>query len=220
VQYPVEWRIEKWNRKELGSPPTPVKLSVRDPVQCIAQQLVNPELMLGYSNEHRHFRPYMKTNINGDRIYSDLQSSRWAEETATLIGPDEILIPLILYDDEVNLNKVGNSSCNPAQGTLGIFSDEILRKPISKMCFGYIPSLEECFDRGLILKHLVSIGYQKSPADDMIKLFYKRIRAAFWDLVLQPINAVKDGVDLYVLGNSRYNIYSTFLYGLFWCRQR
>ena len=206
VEYPLEWEIQRWDRREVGTPPTAVHLRARDPIHCIAQQLINPELMLGYSEEHRHYRPYVKTNSSGDRVYSDLQSSKWAEETKQLLNEGEMCIPLILYNDGVTLNKVGRSSCEPVQGGLGIFSDEILRKPSAKICFGYIPSLEECFNEGLVMKHLLSRGHKKTQAEDMIQLFYYRIRSAFWDLLLEPIRAVAEGVSLFVLGKTRHQM--------------
>ena len=200
VPYPEEWEMRTWKRRELGAPPRPVHLRVRDPVQCIAKQLIDPELMLGYHDGHRHLRPYINRNQEGQRVYSDLMSSTWAEETGEMLGPHEILLPLILYSDGVRLNKVGNNSCEPAQGSLGIFSDEVLRKPSAKMCFGYIPTLDECFDESQVLMHLVSRGHKKTQAEGMIKMFYYQIRSAFWDLLIQPIRDIEDGIYLYVLG--------------------
>lgn len=200
---PKEWEMETWIPANHGPRPKSIRLRVRNPIICIAHQLINPELMLGHGEEHRHYRPYFQTNRTGDRLYSDLMSSVWAEKTADeLLGPDEILLPLILYDDGVNLNKVGTSSCNPVQGTLGIFSDEIMRKPCAKMCFGYIPSAKECFNEDLVMAHLMSRGHAKKQALDMIQLFKFEIRNAFWDLLLTPLREVsKEGVVLFVLGD-------------------
>jgi hypothetical protein len=206
VPYPEEWEMRTWKRRELGAPPLPVHLRVRHPVQCIAKQLIDPELMLGYHDGHRHLRPYINRNEEGQRVYSDLMSSKWAEETEGMLKPNEILLPVIFYSDGVRLNKVGNNSCEPVQGSLGIFSDEILRKPSAKMCFGYIPTLEECFDESQVLMHLVSRGHKKTQAEGMIKLFYNQIRSEFWDLLIQPIRDIDEGIHLYVLGEFHISV--------------
>jgi hypothetical protein len=93
------------------------------------------------------------------------------------------------------------------QGSLGIFSDEIMRR--HKFCFGYIPA--DFFNEEVLRQHLTTLGHTKARANRMIFTFKQQIRCAFWEMLMKPIVEAErakkerdEDVILFILGKTCY----------------
>jgi hypothetical protein len=54
VHLPVEWRMDLWDERRLGSKPAPIALLARDPIACIAEQFMDPTIAI-LLKEHINF---------------------------------------------------------------------------------------------------------------------------------------------------------------------
>jgi hypothetical protein len=65
VPWPASWRMDKWNTT-LSVAPKCVSLILLDPIQLIAQQFLNPEIVYGY--QHHIKFTYKAEYINGKKF--------------------------------------------------------------------------------------------------------------------------------------------------------
>ena len=76
-----------------------------------------------------------KLNIDGDRIFSELNSANWwkksERELRERCGEESFLLPIILYLDATQLDVTGKNSAKPVCVTLGNFCGKIRVSMIS-----------------------------------------------------------------------------------------
>jgi len=155
VQIIVPW-IESWRMNELRGF-QPVTIYVRNIFEIIAHMLIDPEIMFIW-RKHIHFSYYRATDRNNNQVYSDLMSSNWAHETEKMIksrNQQGNLMPLIMYTDGVQVGNSVHNKITPVILSLGIFSDTLLQKDISKRVIAYLPNFR-CYSKDIIISHLVS----------------------------------------------------------------
>lgn len=136
----IPW-IDSWKMdKLLGCPP--VKIYIRNIFQVISYMLVDPEIMIIWK-KHVHFRFQEAVDRDGNRVYSNIMTSPWAEATEkSLLTRDSngYLLPLIFYTDGVQVSSHARNKITPVMVTLGNFSDELLQKDTCKRIVAYIPN--------------------------------------------------------------------------------
>ena len=81
IPYPIEWQLEKL------SYPVPLEelvILVRDPIELISYQLVDPVLQFQWK-EHIAYDAFVKTNDKNERVISDTITTPWAHKMETMI---------------------------------------------------------------------------------------------------------------------------------------
>ena len=82
------------------------------------------------------------------------------------------------------------------------FSQELMRKDISKMSLGFIAGLDG-ISEDMLIKHLIERGdnFNKTRAILSIKTFERFIEHEFWKLVFKSVKQYdKTGVKMYIVG--------------------
>jgi len=183
VPWPKYFNMDKWT---FGRRPENVQIFVRDVVDIIALQLVNPELVFGYGR-HIQFKPFTQLS-DGLPCQGSIMSSKQAnEEDVQLIrrSPKGLPLPIIFNSDGVQLGKTNRQICT-ALATCGMFDDTLLEQNISMMCLNYIPKLSH--SRVELIDHLTKkAGYNKTTAKKALEYFEKRLIRFFWALASKPI---------------------------------
>ena len=98
IPFPSHWEMDKWDSKN-GPCPENVVIRVRDPLELIADQCVNPIIHFLWK-EYVHINCYSKTNNNNEKVVCDIMSSEWAHKTLEeiqKIDPNGLLLPIITY---------------------------------------------------------------------------------------------------------------------------
>jgi hypothetical protein len=146
------------------------------------------------------------TTSEEDRSFSDIMSSKWAEETEKemLLRTEEkegraTLLPIIFNSDGVALGET-NQQVNTVLATCGLFSDYLIRQLVSKVCVGYIP--KPTIFKEEAINHLQTVcGFSRSKAENAFGYYERDIVRNFWTLVLGPVKeANKKGVYMLALG--------------------
>ncbi len=120
IPFPEHWEMNKWNCNNAPAPEK-VEIRIRDPIELIADQCVNPIihfLWKDYVQIHYH----EKTNSKNEKVYCDIMSSEWARKNLEDIrktDPNGLLLPIILYADGVSIGMNGKANVAPAMMTLG-----------------------------------------------------------------------------------------------------
>jgi len=158
----IPW-VESWKMDKLPGCP-PVKIYVRSMFQIISYMLVDPELMIIWRN-HVQVTYQKAVDRDGNRVYSNVMSSPWAEETEALVharDPNGYILPLIFYTDGVQVSPHARNKITPVMITLGNFSDELLQKDISKRVVAYLPNFRG-ISKDNITQHLMkTLGINKT----------------------------------------------------------
>jgi hypothetical protein len=106
-----------------------VELRVLDPMQIVAEWMINPEINFGKDC----FRTATRTDASGriDCLYDSL----WATETEKVIrakDPEGIMLTLMFYENKVTIGKGSAHGFNAAVITSGNFSLSQTNRDISK----------------------------------------------------------------------------------------
>ena len=204
IPYPAEWQLELW------SYPVPLEeliILVRDPIELISYQLVDPVLQFQWKN-HISYNAFVKKNDKNERVISDTMTTTWAHKMESLIrieSPEAIFIPIFLYTDGVSLGHGQNKKCNPVMGNIGNFSDELLRKDFSKFTLGFIPFIDSSSEESIVQHLMVKCGPSRTLAEYSLKIFKLEIDKYFWKEVLTPIEiGFNTKYKLNILGNIVY----------------
>ena len=97
------------------------------------------------------------TDRDGNHVYSDVMTSRWAEATEKMVidkDKDGYLLPIIFYTDGVQISSNSRNKITPVILTLGNFSDDLLQKDISKRVVAYLPNFN-CYRKDQMISHLM-----------------------------------------------------------------
>jgi hypothetical protein len=187
---------ESWGMDKMRYPMEEIELRVLDPMQIVAEWMINPEISFGTDC----FRTATRSDASGtiDCLYDSL----WAIETEKVIrvkDPDGIMLTLMFYEDKVTIGGGSAHGFNAAVITSGNFSLSQTNRDISKAMLGYIPSL---LNGEEISSHLRStLEWTKTQADNEVKFFNMKIARKFWEIVLKPIQlSWKHGSRLYHKG--------------------
>ena len=194
IPFPEHWEMHKWKCNN-SLPPEEVIIRIRDPMELIADQCVNPIIHFLWK-DHVHISCYRKTNSKNEDVFCDIMSSEWARKTSDDIkksDPKGLLVPISLYADGVSVGMNGQANLIPVMMTLGWYSKELFKQDYGKMVIGYIDKLTDISEEVLI-KHLEDLkkGTQKfsrSKCEANIKWFKKKIFYTFWKNVLDKINS-------------------------------
>ena len=202
IPFPEHWEMDKWNCNN-AFPPKEVKIRIRDPMELIADQCVNPIIQFLWK-EHVHINYHKETNSNNEDVYCDIMSSEWARknlEDIRKIDPNGLLLPIFLYADGVTIGMNGKANLIPVMMTLGWYSNELWKQDYGKMVIGYIDKLADISDEELI-KHLMEVKkFSRSKSEANIRWFRKKVFYTFWGKVLDKINsAANRGILLKILG--------------------
>ena len=202
ISFPIHWEMEKWDSKN-GICPEEVVIRVRDPLELIADQCVNPIIHFLWK-AHVNINCYSKLNEKNENVSCDIMTSEWAHQSLLAIreiDPNGLLLPLLFYADGVSIGMNGKANVTPVMMTLGWYSKELFKQDISKMVIGYIDKFSDISDQVLI-KHLQETkDFSKTKCEENIKYFKKQIFFKFWEVVLESINAAANrGVLVKILG--------------------
>jgi len=145
--------MNNWNWNN-ASPPEVVEIRIRDPMELIADQWVNPIIHFLWK-EHVHINYHIQRNSNNEDTYCDIMLSEWARKTLEdikKIDLNVLLLPIILYDDGVSIGMNGKANVTPPMMTLGWYSKELFKQDYEKTVIGYIDKLTNISEE-LLLKH-------------------------------------------------------------------
>ena len=188
IPFPSHWEMDKWDIKN-GSCPEKVVIRVRDPLELIADQCVNPIIHFLWK-DYVHIDCYSKTNNRNEKVFCDIMSSEWARKTLEEIreiDPNGLLLPLLFYADGVSIGMNGKANVTPVMMTLGWYSEELFKQDISKMVIGYIDKLSDISDE-ILIKHLHEVKrFSRSKCEENIKYFKKQVFFKFWEVTLHSI---------------------------------
>jgi len=97
IPFPIHWEMEKWDSKNDPCPEN-VVIRVRDSLELIADQCVNPIIHFLWK-EYVHINCYSKTNNNNnEKVVCDIMSSEWAHQTLEEIQQIDLnglLLPIL-----------------------------------------------------------------------------------------------------------------------------
>jgi hypothetical protein len=173
-----------------------IELRVLDPMEIVAEWLVNPEIIFGLET-------FRTAAMGGDHDdIGCLLDSLWARDTEkTVHAKDQngVMITLIFYEDKVSIGGGSPHSFNAAVMTSANFSLKQTNTDISKAMLGYIPSLRNVSE---ITSHLRSVlNWTQKQAEDEVKIFNMKIARKFWEIVLTSVQHCWDqGAELYHKG--------------------
>ena len=104
-----------------------------------------------------------------------------------------------------------NKKCNPVMGSIGNFSDELLKKDFSKFTVGFTPFIESFSEESIIQHLMVKCGHSRALSEYILKIFKLEKDKWFWKEVLTPIEiGFKTGYKLNILGIIRYHFIINF----------
>jgi hypothetical protein len=210
VPWPPSWNMDSWNS---GRAPDKVVIRVRDPVEMLAYQCIDPILQFQWRNDIKY--EYTEERIEGTqtRTYGDLMSSPWGKENQEHIrqkhtDPTGILMPVILYSDGIVVDKNSNQKLNSALGTCGNYSHELMKQNRAKFCLGNIPVIFGVSGQ-CVIDHIISQGYSKTAAEKKYRMFHLHIERAFWREIVACIKHVNTrGAYMYILGKGLCTVYT------------
>ena len=189
-----------------GDQPEKVVLRCRDPIECLAYKLVDPVPMIAWS-KHVKFNSFQEySDDKGQRVYGDLMSSVWAENTERQVraqhGGESHILPLILYHDGVVMGNMKGAHAVTVMGSCGLFSDELLRTNAAKFCLGFINGSEN-INKNSVIRHLMNKAHMNiSTARRSLKKYLLQIDRQFFRMCMSFINeAHKIGILLYTILN-------------------
>ena len=208
IPFPSHWEMDKWDIKN-GPCPEKVVIRVRDPLELIADQCVNPIIHFLWK-DYVHIECYSKTNNRNEKVFCDIMSSEWARKTLEEIreiDPNGLLLPLLFYADGVSIGMNGKANVTPVMMTLGWYSEELFKQDISKMVIGYIDKLSDISDE-ILIKHLHEVKrFSRTKCEENIKYFKKQVFFKFWEVTLHSINtAANRGILVKIIGHEEPKI--------------
>ena len=196
IKWPLGWKVDTMKGMELS----PIMIYMRDPMEVIAELLVNPKVMFKY-RDHVKF-DYFRNDANA---YCDLMSSEWCRLTESYIRETKSVegkvLPIIFYLDGVQLNDNIHNKVTPVMCTIGNFSDELINQDISKCVIGYLPDTLE--SKEAIFTHLRELypNTSSTELEKQIRQFDLLIEREFWKEIVKGLRrSYESGVKLYVLG--------------------
>ena len=182
--------MDKWNSSNAICPEE-VVIRIRDPLELIADQCVNPIIHFLWK-KHVNINCYSIVNKNQENVHIDIMTSEWAHKTQASIkeiNTNGILLPILLYCDGVTIGMNGKATVTPVMCTLGWYSQELFKQPISKMVIGYIDKMSDILVQVLIRHLNENVKMSRTKCDESTKYFKKQIYFKFWEVVLNSINA-------------------------------
>ena len=208
IPFPKFWEMDKWD-SENSPRPQEVEIRIRDLLELIADQFINPKIQLLWK-EHVHINCYQKTNEKGEKVFSDIMSSPWAhneQKKIEKIDPKGLILPILFYWDEVTAGMNGKAHMSPVMFTLGYYDEALRKQDFSKEVIGFLDGLLNTLDESLI-KHLNEVkGFCKTKCEEIVKYFKKQVFFKFWELVLDSIKAASNrGILVKILGHEEPKI--------------
>jgi len=170
----VPW-IDTWQMDKMPEYP-PVKIYCRSLFQIVSLMLVDPEIMTIWK-KHIFLNYWRAENKDGERVYSDVMTSPWSEETEKLVhskDPSGHLMPLIFYTDGVQVSTHARNKITPVMVTLGNFSDELLQKDCSKRVIAYLPNFKG-YSKDHIKTHLMETLGMSQTAVRYPNVYLRRV---------------------------------------------
>jgi hypothetical protein len=203
IPFPSFWEMDKWD-SENSPRPQEVEIRIRDLLELIADQCINPKIQLLWK-EHVHINCYQKTNEKGEKVFSDIMSSPWAhneQKKIEKINPKGLIVPVLFYWDEVHAGMNQKAHMAPVMFTLGYYDEPLRKQDFSKEVRVFLDGLLNTLDESLI-KHLNEVkGFCKTKCEEIVKYFKKQVFFKFWELVLDSIKAVSNrGILVKILGH-------------------
>ena len=141
-------------------------INYRDPIQLVAEFLIDPRLMIVNKKEIKLNYCDMKDS-NNNNCYGDLFTSKFAKDNEEYIKQRHprnlgLFLYLILYWDGVNVADIGNVNVDTVMVSLGNFSDKLMTQNITKTIICYLPTLN-AIETSTVSKHLQQkVGYTKT----------------------------------------------------------
>ena len=204
IPFPAFWEMDKWVSNN-GTRPEEVVIRVRDLLQLVSEQLVNPIIQMLWK-EHVKLNVYKKNNAEGENVTCNIMTSEWAhlsqKEIIEKFNPEGLLLPVCFYLDGVSPGMNGKTSITPVMFTLGYYIGELRRQDISKNVIGFICKMAKSSDESLI-KHLKEVKrFSRKKAEENIKYFKKQVYFKFWEIVLDSLKvAASKGMLVKILGH-------------------
>jgi hypothetical protein len=202
VPWPVLWNMSNWKGK--GNVPEEIIIRVRDPLEMLAYQCIDPILQFGWKNQIRY--SYTQQFLEGTttQLLGELMTTPWARDNESYIrnnkNKDGILLTCLLYSDGVSLGKTNNTKTNSVMGTCANFDFELITKDIAKFSLGNIPEVSEV-SKATLIQHLVENGFTETGAKKEIQTFTLLVEQSFWKEVVRPFRRASDnGAYMHILG--------------------
>jgi hypothetical protein len=210
VPWPISWKMDSWNTTLFGPVPDKVVIRVRDPVELLAYQCVDPQVQFLWQHEIRYEYSLEFNETTGSQSLGDLLTTPWAKENQDNIrlkDPTGILMPIMLYSDGVVVDKNSRQKLNSVLATCGNYGYELMKQNEAKFLLGNMPVIsgvsEEC-----VISHIIEQGYAKTKAEKMYRLFNLHIERAFWAEIVSCIkHANGRGAYMYILGRGLCTVY-------------
>ena len=203
IPFPKHWEMDKWNCNNAPCP-EPVVIRIRDLLELIADQCVNPIIHLLWK-DHVHINCYKKSNEEEKNVYCDIMTSEWAHATQKSIeeiNPNGLLVPICFYGDDVTIGMNGKAHLTPIMFTLGFYDDKLRKKDVSRNVLGYLDKLSDISDEALITHFKEVKSFSRTKAIENIKYFKKQVFFKFWEMVLDSIKAAANrGILVKILGH-------------------
>ena len=139
--------------------------------------LTRPENMIFEGNSKNPFI------VKNKAFYTDLDQSGIYQETLKKYNIDperEVLVPLIIYMDETNLDSYSKLVLHPIVMTLGIYNRKARNLAMSWRTIGYLPNFDESF------------GNRGYSADDKASDFHYCLR-----YILDGLETIQQSYDMY-----------------------
>jgi len=206
IEFPSHWKMEKWNSKN-DPLPEKVVIRVRDILELIADQFVNPVIQFLWKDCVK-LECYKKDNDQGENVTCNIMTSEWAHAEQKEIEKHHSNGLILPYIDGVSPGKNGQISVTPVIFTLGIFIDELRKLDISKNVIGFISKLG-ISDKTLINHLHEFVGLCRSKSKENIQYYKKQIYFKFWEIVLDSLKvAAHKGLLVKVLGHKEPKLFS------------
>ena len=185
IYFPANWNMAKWTQ---GTIKPYVEMIARNPLHMAARLLMRPDLIYGYS-DCIQLDAFEKVDTETrETTWGSVMSSRWAQETQRELrqrSKNGHILGFIFNSDAVAMGAT-NQSATTVLGTLANFDDTLQSKPISKICFGYLPTLHVSEEE--LMNHLMTKADMiKERAKAAISIFKKHMERGYWEMVLDPI---------------------------------
>jgi len=122
--YAMDNQLPKWREASISTPNGRRFFYFRDPVEC-ARYLLRQRPY----KDHMVYGPTRTVDVEGDRVYSEMNSADWWWETQDRLPPGATIVPLICGSDETQLTDF---SCDkkawPIYLTIGNIHSSIWNK--------------------------------------------------------------------------------------------
>jgi len=122
--YRMDNQLPKWRETSISTPNGRRFIYFRDPVEC-ARHLLRQRPY----KYHMVYGPTRVVDVEGDRVYSEMNSADWWWETQDRLPPGATIVPLICGSDETQLMDFsGDKKAWPIYLTIGNIHSSIRNK--------------------------------------------------------------------------------------------